>query len=155
MTGATSGRSAWERLGIFVASGAGIGYFPVAPATACSAVIVGLYGLLPLDAWVQAALIAGVIVVGVWTAGVAERRSGKDPSHVVIDEVAGQLIACFLVPKTFPHLAAAFVLFRIFDIGKWPPMRQLERLPGGWGIMADDLAAGLCSRLVLWLMVKG
>ena len=143
-------RSVWQRLGVFVASVAGVGFFPVAPGTAGSAVAVALYWLLPPDGWVQAGLIAGVAAVGVWTAGVAERHSGKDPSYVVIDEVAGQLIACFLVPKTLPHMAAAFLLFRLFDIGKWFPMKQLERLPGGWGIMADDVAAGLLARLVLW-----
>ena len=144
-------RSVWQRLGVFVASVAGVGFFPVAPGTASSAVAVGFYWLLPPDGWAQASLIAGVTTVGVWTAGVSERCSGKDPSYVVIDEVAGQMIACFLVPKTLQHLAAAFLLFRLFDIGKWFPMKQLERLPSGWGIMADDLAAGLAARVVLLL----
>ena len=61
------------------------------------------------------------------------------------------LIACFMVPKTPVRLLVAFLLFRLFDIGKWFPMKQLERLPGGWGIVADDVAAGVLARLVMLL----
>ena len=112
-------RSVWQRLGVFVSSVGGVGYCPVAPGTAGSAVAVGLYWLLPLDGWMQAGFIVAVTAVGVWTADVSARLSGHDPAYVVIDEVAGQLIACFLVPKALPHLLVAFALFRLFDIGKW------------------------------------
>jgi len=144
----------WTSCAVALASLGGIGRFPVAPATLCSAVITAAYVAVPLDAAMQLALIAVVIVLGVWSSGIAAVAAGDDdPKHVVIDEVAGMLIACFLLPKTPAALAGAFLLFRLFDIGKWFPMKQLERLPGGWGIMADDLAAGVLARLVLriWL----
>ena len=144
-----------QRVATLVATLGGLGRAPVAPGTVGSLVGAGLVWLLPLEPSVQLAALAGVAALGVWSAGVSARqRLDADPSVVVIDEVAGMLVAGFLLPKRFGLLLAAFLLFRVFDIGKWSPMKQLERLPGGWGIMADDLAAGICSRLALWLMAK-
>jgi phosphatidylglycerophosphatase A len=71
-----------------------------------------------------------------------------DPSIVVIDEIVGMWISLFYLPKTLPAIALAFVLFRVFDIVKPFPVRNLERIPHGWGIMLDDLAAGLYANLV-------
>ena len=149
--GPRSMTDARPRFSILLASLGGIGRLPIAPGTIGSAATVGFYLLLPVDGLVQLGGLACVIAAAVWSAEAASRVSGKDPSYVVIDEMAGQLIACFLLPKTVSHLTAAFLLFRIFDIGKWFPMKQLERLPGGWGIVADDLAAGLLTRCVLWM----
>ena len=154
MSQAMDRRSVGERVSVFIASIAGLGFFPIASGTACSAVITVLAWWLPPNPWVQLALIAGVMAIGTWTAAVSARRGAHDPSFVVIDEAAGQMIACLLVPKTIPHFVAAFLLFRLFDIGKWAPMKQLERLPGGWGIMADDLAAGMITRLLLLLWTQ-
>ena len=83
---------------------------------------------------------------------VAARESGReDPGHVVIDEAAGQLIALIAIPADWKHAALSLLLFRAFDILKPPPIRQLERLPAGTGIMLDDVAAGLfalaCAQL--------
>ncbi len=78
---------------------------------------------------------------------VAEESGRKDPGHVVIDEVAGQLIALIAIPADWRHAALSLLLFRIFDILKPPPVRQLERLPQGTGIMLDDVAAGLLALL--------
>src|SRR5215469_472246 len=93
------------------------------------------------------ALIAGIIlsiVLGVPAATVAARESGRhDPGFVVIDEVAGQWIALLGSPADWRHALIALVLFRLFDITKPFPARQLERLPAGWGIVFDDVAAGL------------
>lgn len=92
-------------------------------------------------------LIAGILLsvaVGIPAATVAARESGrKDPGFVVIDEVAGQWIALLGCPGDWKHGLIALALFRIFDILKPPPARQLESLPEGWGIVFDDLAAGL------------
>ena len=144
-----------QRVALAIASVGGMGWAPIASGTVASAAAVGLYWALPLDRTVQLAILAVVIAVGVWSAGVAAAAvQDEDPSCVVIDEVAGMLIAAFLLPKTPLHLLAAFLLFRLFDIGKWPPMKQLERLPGGWGIMADDVAAGLIARLLLLCVFK-
>ena len=94
-----------------------------------------------------AGLIAGIvvsIVLGVPAATIAARESGRhDPGFVVIDEVAGQWIALLGSPADWRHALIALVLFRLFDITKPFPARQLERLPAGWGIVFDDVAAGL------------
>ena len=83
-------------------------------------------------------------LVGIPAATIVARESGReDPGHVVIDEVAGQLIALIAVPADLRHAALSLLLFRLFDIFKPPPIRQLERLPSGTGIMLDDVAAGL------------
>jgi phosphatidylglycerophosphatase A len=88
--------------------------------------------------------IALSIILGVPAATIAERESGRhDPGFVVIDEVAGQWLALLGSPADWRHGLIALVLFRIFDITKPFPVRRLERLPGGWGIVFDDVAAGL------------
>ena len=87
-----------------------------------------------------------VTAIGIPAATVVARESlREDPGHVVIDEVAGQLIALIGMPADWRHAALALVLFRVFDILKPPPVRQLERLPAGLGIMMDDVAAGLLA----------
>jgi len=88
-------------------------------------------------------------LIGIPAATIVARESGReDPGHVVIDEVAGQLIALIAIPVDWRHAAISLLLFRIFDILKPPPIRQLERLPGGTGIMLDDVAAGLFALLL-------
>jgi phosphatidylglycerophosphatase A len=97
------------------------------------------------------ALIATLI--GIPAATIVARESGrKDPGHVVVDEVAGQLIALIAIPADWRHAALALLLFRLFDIFKPPPIRQLERLPAGTGIMLDDVAAGLFALAVAQLL---
>ena len=93
-------------------------------------------------------------LIGIPAATIVARESGReDPGHVVIDEVAGQLITLILCPPDWPHAILALLLFRLFDILKPPPIRQFERLPAGTGIMLDDVAAGLlalaCIHLIL------
>ena len=96
------------------------------------------------------------LVLGVPAATLVERESGRtDPGFVVIDEVAGQWIALLGSPADWRHGVIALVLFRLFDITKPFPVRRLERLPGGWGIVFDDVAAGLyalgiASLLRIW-----
>ena len=94
-----------------------------------------------------AALIATLI--GIPAAGIVARESGReDPGHVVIDEVAGQWIALIAIRADWRHAALSLLLFRFFDVLKPPPVRQLEGLPGGTGIVLDDVAAGLLALLV-------
>lgn len=98
-----------------------------------------------------AAIIATLI--GIPAATIIARESGrKDPGHVVIDEVAGQLIALILCPPDWAHAILALLLFRLFDILKPPPIRQLERLPAGTGIMLDDVAAGFFALAVIQII---
>jgi phosphatidylglycerophosphatase A len=88
-------------------------------------------------------------LIGIPAATIVARESGReDPGHVVIDEVAGQLIALIAIPADWRHAVISLLLFRVFDILKPPPIRQLERLPGGTGIMLDDVAAGLFALLL-------
>ena len=135
----------------WIASLGGIGRLP-ASGTAASVVTVAAVFLLPPAplAW-QIAVIAAVTLLGLWSAQavVAEDPSDPDPHLVVIDEVAGMLIACVALPRTPAYFGAAFLAFRFWDIVKCFPMKQLEHLPGGWGIMADDIAAGVLARLCL------
>ncbi len=100
--------------------------------------------------WLTLAGALAVTAIGVPAATRVERESGgHDPGHVVIDEVAGQWIALIHSRLDLSHLLAAFLFFRIFDILKPWPARQMERLPAGWGIMFDDLAAGVYALLVV------
>lgn len=99
-------------------------------------------------------LIVVVIAVGIPAATAVARSSGvKDPQNVVIDEVAGQWITLLFAPMSWKSLLAGFILFRGFDILKPPPVRQLERLPEGTGIVVDDVAAGVYSLLVMQLLL--
>jgi phosphatidylglycerophosphatase A len=88
-------------------------------------------------------------LIGIPASTIVAHESGReDPGHVVIDEVAGQLIALIAIPADWQHAALSLLLFRLFDIFKPPPIRQLERLPAGTGIMLDDVAAGLFALAV-------
>ena len=149
---------------IWIATGLGAGYFPVAPGTAGSAVGLALVLALRQTSLGRAGLavsltaLAGLLfAVGVWSAGKAEKYfDRKDPGQIVIDEVVGQMVT-FLSEAhrarlTWKWLLAGFVLFRIFDIVKPPPARSLERLPGGWGITMDDCASGLYSLAALFVL---
>jgi phosphatidylglycerophosphatase A len=103
---------------------------------------------------VIALLITVVVAIGIPAATLEERGCGKkDPSHVVIDEVAGQLLTLVACPIVWQALLAGFILFRAFDIVKPPPVRSLERLPEGTGIVVDDLGAGIYGLIVLQLLL--
>jgi phosphatidylglycerophosphatase A len=134
-----------------VATGFGSGYSPVAPGTAGS--LVGLLLFVPLArlGWpLQLTAVAFVALIGALAGGrLASRLGVEDPGLVVVDEVAGQWITLVGLPFTPVTAAAGFLLFRVMDIVKPWPARDLERLPGGWGIMADDVAAGVYAQLVL------
>jgi phosphatidylglycerophosphatase A len=99
-------------------------------------------------------LAAFAVLIGIPAASRVSRASGiKDPQFVVIDEVAGQLITLIAAPVTWKTLLAGFILFRGFDIVKPAPVRQLERLPEGFGIVLDDVAAGIYGLMVMQLLL--
>jgi phosphatidylglycerophosphatase A len=133
----------------------GSGHAPIAPGTAGTLATVPVYLLLwrmgaPAWAVPLAAIVVGA--VGVASAGRYERGCGRhDPQEVVIDEAAGYLVACCFGPLGWRTAVLAFVLFRLIDACKPGPVQSLERLPGGWGVMADDLGAGVAAGLVTWL----
>lgn len=134
----------------------GVGLFPLAPGTLASLIIVVLYKYyLHRLAWpFYLLIVAGIIAAGVYFSSVYARSLNlKDPGKVVIDEVAGQLLALFLLPSDWVVLGAAFVLFRFLDIIKPIGVKTLEKLSSGWGIMADDLASGLVVNILLQLSI--
>ena len=103
--------------------------------------------------WFTLAAALCASVIGVPAATIVERESARtDPGHVVIDEVAGQWITLIHTRVNLSHLLAAFLFFRFFDIVKPWPARQLESLPGGWGIMLDDVAAGVYALLLMQVL---
>jgi phosphatidylglycerophosphatase A len=146
----------------FLATGAYLGYSPVAPGTAGSlgcAVLVWLFmpevthASSPVAIAVAALSTAAFVALSVWAAGAAERRYGHDASRIVIDEYAGYLVSIFLLPKSLLVLGAAFLLFRALDIFKPFPARRAESLPGGVGIVMDDVVAGIYTNLLLRVML--
>ena len=152
-----------RRFAVLIATCFGIGRVPLAPATAASLAVAAL--LFALHALAPAALaplplgvaILALIPLAIWTSSEAERTLGTDANPIVIDEVVGMLVAVWGIERLAqPHvallLAAAFVLFRIFDIVKPFPIRQSQRLHGGTGVVVDDILAGLATNLVLRAM---
>ena len=137
-----------DRLAVLVATAAGAGFLPKAPGTAGSAVGVLVYVIMSgagAGAYLPHAIIL-VLFAGTIAAQRVEDFWGHDSQRIVIDEVVGQMIAFSLAASTqlsWRSIFAGFVLFRFFDILKPFPVRQLERLPGGAGVMADDVGAGL------------
>jgi len=131
--------------------GFGTGLAPAAPATVGSLAAVIIYFLLPFsgDSLGLFLLIGLGFLVGVPATASLITSGDTDPHRAVWDEFVGMWASCLLLPKTWPWLLAAFVCFRVFDIIKPWPLRRLERLPGGLGIMADDLAAGILSAALL------
>jgi phosphatidylglycerophosphatase A len=149
------------RLALAIATAGGAGYFPVAPGTAGSLVGVAFVAILwrvPLSRQliiaVSAGILAAIFAVGVWAAGAAEKFFGRtDPGQVVVDEVVGQMLTLLMIPRAAWHwLLGGFLLFRLLDVIKPPPARQAERFPRGWGIMMDDVIAGLYGLVVLMVI---
>jgi phosphatidylglycerophosphatase A len=159
-----------------LATGGFAGYLPWAPGTAGSLLGLALV-LVPgaTDAFVHLSLIVALAIAGARAADLVARVDGHrltpaaertkalfqpgahalpDPSVVVIDEIVGMLTALLFLPDTAAAYACAFLLFRGFDIIKPPPARQLERVPHGWGIMLDDVAAGIYANILTQVIVR-
>jgi phosphatidylglycerophosphatase A len=143
----------WAKL---VATFFGAGLLHPGPGSWGSAATVILWWLLSRgiasgwQPWAAIALAALAVVVGIPAATLVARASGlKDPQFVVIDEVAGQLITLIAIPISWKSLLLGFILFRGFDIVKPPPVRWLERLPEGYGIVIDDVGAGLYALAIM------
>jgi phosphatidylglycerophosphatase A len=132
----------------------GLGHLPAAPGTWGSAAGLVLC-LLLYDVPVLYFMVFVVIfVVGGIAAGALEKKDGvKDPSYVVIDEFACVFIVFVFIPVTILHVVLGFVLFRFFDVIKPPPIRAIERIGGGWGIMLDDAAAAIYANLILQILL--
>ncbi len=140
------------RLAVLLSTVGYIGYFPIAPGTAGSAAGLVVYALVVTAGagWVQVAAILLVFAVGVWSATISERFfGGIDPGPVVIDEVLGMLITLAFVPVGIKGAVIGFLVFRVLDVVKPFPAGRLERLHGGFGVMADDAAAAVYGNVVM------
>ena len=102
----------------------------------------------------QVVFLVLLFIIGVITSSVVEKEWGHDSNRVVVDEVQGMLTALFLMPLSWQCVLASFVLFRFFDIVKPLGIRKMEKFPGGWGVMLDDLLAGLYTNVLLQLAIK-
>jgi phosphatidylglycerophosphatase A len=142
-------------LSLAVATALGVGYVPIAPGTAGSAVGLLLWAILPASATVQTPVILAMLVVGSVAGTVAERHfNRRDPRHVVLDEVMGMLITLYLIPElTWKGAIIGFLLFRAADVVKPFPANRLERLHGGLGVMADDAMAAVYANMALRLVL--
>lgn len=139
---------------MWIATCGGLGYFPIGPGSVGAALgaafVVALARLPVATVWVSVLVGAGaaaILVIGVGASSAAERHfRRKDPGQVVIDEVVGQMVTFLAYPRAgWKGIAAGYLLFRALDVIKPFPARRLEHLPGGWGIMLDDVAAGVWS----------
>lgn len=149
----------WRRVVHFLAFGFGAGYLPKAPGTFGTLVGVPVYLLMqPLAGWLYAVLVLVLFGVGVWICALTERDLGvHDHPDIVWDEIVGFLITMFLAPSGWVWIVLGFLLFRLFDIWKPWPIRQIERrIRGGLGNMLDDALAAVYAFMVLqgvvWIM---
>lgn len=141
-------------LHLFFATGFYSGYSPLAPGTAGSLVGILIY-LIPgaENLIVLIPLSILFFIIGAVTSSHLERKLGNDPSIVVIDEIVGMWVSLLFLPKQLAVYIGVFFLFRFFDIVKPPPARQAERLKGGWGIMLDDVFAGIYANIVMQVIL--
>jgi phosphatidylglycerophosphatase A len=140
-----------NRLATWIATAGPAGYAPVAPGTFGSAVGVGIYFLiatLPLSSQVWVAVI--LTIIGVWASSIASAHFNRaDPSQVVVDEVAGQVVTLVGLGRGWTTLLFGFLVFRALDIIKPWPANRFEKLHGGIGIVADDVMAALYGQVIL------
>jgi phosphatidylglycerophosphatase A len=146
-----------DQLILLAVTGAGVGYLPWLPGTfgTCLAIPLSLALNQLASMALYSALIAllGFTALAIWSSGKAAVILGlKDPRAIIIDEIAGFLVANFLNQSGLSSLILAFVLFRFFDIVKPFPVSQFEKLPGGFGIVLDDMVAGVYSLVILYLL---
>jgi phosphatidylglycerophosphatase A len=137
----------------------GLGYFPVAPGTITSLVVILAYKfyLYQLSWPLYLLMLFLLFVAGVYTSTKFSAESNKkDPRKIVIDEACGQLLVLFRMPEAWFPVLASFILFRIFDIVKPYPIKKVEALPAGWGIMMDDVVAAIYAGVIinLYLLLK-
>ena len=143
-----------------VATSFGAGFLPVAPGTWGSLVAIALW--IPLYLWASVGATAIITIAaillymwaGVWASNIAEKYWGKDPVAACADETVGQWIALIPVTPLCPwwEILIAFALFRLFDIYKPLGIKKMEKFPGGWGMMADDILAGVYAAILIFIL---
>jgi phosphatidylglycerophosphatase A len=133
----------------------GLGHFPIAPGTAGS--LAGLIPCLLLHNFLALYIVIFILLfaAGVISAGKVEEETGQeDPSFVVIDEFACIFLVFLFIPATPLYIITGFIIYRIFDVLKPPPIKSLEKLEGGWGIMLDDAAAAIYTNIILQILTR-
>ena len=146
-----------RRIGVFIATCAYVGYAPVAPGTFGSAIGLAVFYVVrhQRSTTVEVAVIVALAAVGLWSATEAEHHfGGIDPGPVVIDEVIGMLITLAFIPVNMAGAIVAFLIFRFLDVVKPWPARRLEQLPGGFGVVLDDIMAGVYGNVMMWGLVS-
>ena len=129
-----------------------VGYLPFAPGTWGSVFSILLWWVIlkDLNTYIFGAIIIIFLLIGIVVSNIIIDQSGDhDPSYIIIDELVGQWLALFLIPDGFFNIAISFILFRFFDIIKPWPIRLIEKLPKGLGVMSDDLSAGLITLVLI------
>lgn len=142
------------RLAKILATCLGIGYIPKGGGTVAALVCCITWYFLHPGLVMQGVLIMSLLGLGVWSAGLMETDWGKDSPRVVIDEVQGMCLTLFWIPDHWLYLLAGLIFFRFFDIAKPLYIRRLERLRRGWGVMMDDVLAGIYANLLLQALVR-
>jgi len=130
------------------------GFIPIAPATFGALLALPLVWVLPKSLVTYAGVTILLFLLGVWLATRLEQRWGHDHRRITIDELVGMLVSFGYVPFGVIPAIAGFLLFRFFDIVKLPFVRWFESLPGGWGIVMDDVMAGVCTNVVLQVLFR-
>ena len=150
-----------NRLSRIIATGFFTGYSLVAPGTAGSVLALVIYWVIPgfRDYWLLS--VSGIVFfIGVWAATRVEQTDGHDASIINVDEIVGMWISLLFLPGPLPAewKIGAFILFRVFDVLKPFPINQSQNLPGGWGVMMDDVIAGIYTnlslRLILFILIR-
>jgi phosphatidylglycerophosphatase A len=146
-----------RRVLVSIATVGPCGFTPGAPGTVGSAagVVIFLAVRSTASLWLEVGVVLAVTCVGVLAASAAESMyQRRDPGLVVIDEVAGMLLTLLAVPVGPVGIVVGFLAFRLFDIVKPFPARQAEALPRGWGVMADDIVAGIYAQVTLRMVLS-
>ena len=144
-----------RRFIVLLATWWGVGFCPLAPGTLGTLAAIPLFLILSLfPLWLYLLCVFGLALLACWVAGRGEVIfGGHDPHAIVIDEVVGFLAVMIALPPTWPSLLAGFILFRAFDVIKPPPIRFLERtVPGGYGVVIDDVMAALYAHIALRIL---
>ena len=146
-----------ERLHRLISTCLGIGYTPKGGGTVAAIVCCIAWYLAGAggneSVFIEVSVTVVILVLGTWSAEKVEAQWGKDSSKVVIDEVAGMCLTLLFIPVRWQYVLIGLVLFRFFDIAKPLYIRRMEKLNGGWGVMLDDVLAGVYSNIVLQLIV--
>lgn len=140
-----------------ISTGLGIGYIGKGAGSVSAAAACIFWYFLQAGAMLPSAfsiwITLLITILGIWTAGKMETEWGKDHNRVVIDEISGMCITLLFVPVSLKYIITGFILFRFFDIVKPLFIRKMESLPGGWGVMADDVLAGVYANIILQIVV--